>query len=120
MGGVGLSFLPFSALLHPQHLLKTQPSLKEGLWAFGHAAGAGCVGGGCGGILASEPLGAWPVFPGLVPGEERPWRGGTVQAVLAEGTPGSACGRADALALHPKTWAPLFLSTLPHLQDHPF
>ena len=36
-GGVGLSFLLFSALLHLQHLLKTQPSLREGLW--GCAAG---------------------------------------------------------------------------------
>ena len=120
MGGVGLSFLPFSALLHPQRLLKTQSSLREGLQAFGQAAGVGCVGSGCGGILASEPLRVWPVLPGLVPGEERPWRGGRPQAVLAEGIPGRGCGRADALALHPKTWAPLFLSTLPHFQNHPF
>lgn len=57
VGGVGLSFLPFSALLHPRRLLKTQSSPREGLQAFGQAAGVGCVGGGCGGILASEPLG---------------------------------------------------------------
>ena len=36
-GGVGLPFPLFSALPHPQHLLKTQPSLREGLW--GCAAG---------------------------------------------------------------------------------
>ena len=58
-GGVGLSFLLFSALLHLQHLLKTQPSLREGLW--GCAAGVwvceGVLGGGTGTSWLHSPSG---------------------------------------------------------------